>query len=77
MCKDPTSELSAGFKFVMIALIDPLFSGFVFVCAVLDLEKRIQDSIDSKDQKAKEVEDLLEAATELKDYISKKAMAEC
>ena len=43
------------------------------VCAVSDLERRIQDSINTKDQKAKEVEELLEAAEELRYNITEKA----
>ncbi|XP_056455383.1 laminin subunit beta-4 [Gadus chalcogrammus] len=39
-----------------------------------DLESRIQDSISSKNQKAKEVEDLLDAAEELRHNITQKAM---
>jgi hypothetical protein len=44
------------------------------VCDALDLESRIQDSISSKNQKAKEVEDLLDAAEELRHNLTQKAM---
>jgi len=44
----------------------------VFVC-VLDLERRIQDAIDSKEHKAKLVTGMLAKVEKLRDEISNKA----